>query len=368
MANLSSSADALLTEHLRYTPLSLIDDIINTVNAIIYQAIQAIESGLLSTPPQALGFGAESSSTNLSIRDTDDNGNVQYPEAAMEIENGVHQLETLLEAATDKNFDIFEIYALRNILTVHDLAPWMRLGHYEDLFLPLHPSSPTPTSILELRQRVQETQKLNLSLQNEYARNATLLSRVKALITPPTNSPTTGPKTEQDSPNHHHHSHPTSSSSQPSEPVSNVNFTFLTTPPAAQSLGLTLQPPIPQPHSNPNSISSPNTPLTTLATFTTSQLPSLRALLSSLRPALRTLSTKPATYTPREQERRNYLEERVRRAVAGREMMDVGEEQSEGVVGGERRTAEEVAALEAIVGSSGGGGEGAREGDVEMRG
>ena len=49
-------------------------------------------------------------------------------------------------------------------------------------------------------------------------------------------------------------------------------------------------------------------------------------------------------------------------------MMDVGEEQSEGVVGGERRTAEEVAALEAIVGSSGGGGEGAREGDVEMRG
>ena len=50
----------------------------------------------------------------------------------MEIENGVHQLETLLEATVDKTFDKFEIYTLRNILTVpEDLAPWMRLGHYE---------------------------------------------------------------------------------------------------------------------------------------------------------------------------------------------------------------------------------------------
>lgn len=55
-----------------------------------------------------------------------------HPEAKDEIENGVHQLETLLEATVDKAFDKFEIYTLRNILTVPDeLAPWMRLGHYE---------------------------------------------------------------------------------------------------------------------------------------------------------------------------------------------------------------------------------------------
>ena len=49
-----------------------------------------------------------------------------------EIENGVHALETLLEATVDKTFDKFEIYTLRNILTVpDDLAPWMRLAHYE---------------------------------------------------------------------------------------------------------------------------------------------------------------------------------------------------------------------------------------------
>ncbi len=49
-----------------------------------------------------------------------------------EIENGVHRLETLLEATVDKTFDRFEIFTLRNILTVpDDLSGWMRLAHYE---------------------------------------------------------------------------------------------------------------------------------------------------------------------------------------------------------------------------------------------
>lgn len=55
-----------------------------------------------------------------------------YPEARLEIENGLHQLETLLEANVDKAFDKFEIYVLRNILTVpEDLLFWVRLKHYE---------------------------------------------------------------------------------------------------------------------------------------------------------------------------------------------------------------------------------------------
>lgn len=59
-------------------------------------------------------------------------------DSSAEIENGVHQLETLLESTVDKAFDQFEIYTLRNILTIPDnLAPWMRLGHYEvQLHLP----------------------------------------------------------------------------------------------------------------------------------------------------------------------------------------------------------------------------------------
>ena len=106
---------------------SLIDDIINTVNTIVYRAIEAIENGLFSIPPQQLGYSPDSNtSVATSIPDVD------HPESKDEIENGVHQLETLLEATVDKTFDKFEIYALRNILTVpDDLAPWMRLGHYE---------------------------------------------------------------------------------------------------------------------------------------------------------------------------------------------------------------------------------------------
>jgi len=94
--------------------------------------MEALENGLLQIPPRSLGFGHESNSTSRSIPDTDGNGNVEYPEAAAEIENGVHQLETLLESTVDKAFDYFEIWTLRNVLTIpDDLAPWMRLGHYE---------------------------------------------------------------------------------------------------------------------------------------------------------------------------------------------------------------------------------------------
>lgn len=97
---------------------------------MIYQAISSLESGLLATPPERLGFGhANNGST---IPDTDEDGNVVYPEARLEIENGLHQLETLLEANVDKAFDKFEIYVLRNILTVpEDLLFWVRLKHYE---------------------------------------------------------------------------------------------------------------------------------------------------------------------------------------------------------------------------------------------
>lgn len=109
---------------------SLIDDILNSINNLIYQAISSLESGLLATPPERLGFAhANSSST---IPDTDEDGNVVYPEAKLELENGLHQLETLLEATVDKAFDKFEIYVLRNIFTVpDDLLNYIRLSHHE---------------------------------------------------------------------------------------------------------------------------------------------------------------------------------------------------------------------------------------------
>lgn len=109
---------------------SLIDDIINSINNLIYQAISGLETSLIATPPERLGFAHATNGST--IPETDEDGNVLYPEAKLELENGLHQLETLLEANVDKAFDKFEIYLLRNILTVpEDLLSWVRLKHYE---------------------------------------------------------------------------------------------------------------------------------------------------------------------------------------------------------------------------------------------
>jgi kinetochore protein Mis12/MTW1 len=109
---------------------SLIDDVINSINNLIYQAISSLESGLLSTPPERLGFSHAANGST--IPDTDEDGNVVYPEARLEIENGLHQLETLLESTVDKAFDKFEIVVLRNTFRVdEELLGWVRLKHYE---------------------------------------------------------------------------------------------------------------------------------------------------------------------------------------------------------------------------------------------
>ena len=111
---------------------SLIDDIINSVNNLVYQGISSLENGLTATPPARLGFKPSKAAPNSG---EDGDASVDYPGAKQEIEEGLHQLETLLESTVDKNFDKFEIYVLRNILSVpEDLAGWIRLNHYQVCF------------------------------------------------------------------------------------------------------------------------------------------------------------------------------------------------------------------------------------------
>ncbi|MCJ1479099.1 hypothetical protein MMC13_007783 [Lambiella insularis] len=311
MEDSRTSVDALLTEHFRYTPLSLIDDIINTVNAIIYRAVQAIENGLLSTPPQALGFGADES-TNLAIPDADGDGNVDFPEARDEIENGVHQLETLLEATVDKRFDLFEIYTLRNILNVRDwLVPWVRLAHYGDLTFPISPSAPTPTSILNLRRKLQETQKLNLALEHEHAGNAALLSQLRSLV----GEAASTKKEEADT-------KPPALSSGP--------FNFL----SSHMAGI------------------PSRPLTTSAQFTAAQLPALRSLVAELRPKLASLpsASKTVDWESDAEQRREYIDGIARRVVSEHRVA----EESAGPEMKRRIAGEEVRDLEGIVHAMGG--------------
>lgn len=124
-------SDTTYLSDLQLTELqSLIDDVINSINNLIYQAISSLETGLLSTPPERLGFSHAANGST--IPDTDEDGNVVYPEARLEIENGLHQLETLLESTVDKAFDKFEIVVLRNTFRVdEELLGWVRLKHYE---------------------------------------------------------------------------------------------------------------------------------------------------------------------------------------------------------------------------------------------
>lgn len=153
MATSDQIKNALLTEHFRYTPLvsassqfplalntdnqqTLLDDIINTVNELVYQAVSEIETALLNVPKEQLGFPANAPAQQDGA---EDNNGEDASEAAArtEIEAGIVKLESLLNSTIDKNFDKLEIYTLRNLLTVSNakedegLENWIVLDHYK---------------------------------------------------------------------------------------------------------------------------------------------------------------------------------------------------------------------------------------------
>lgn len=109
---------ALLTEHLGFAPLTLIDQVINDVNGIMYKCTDALERFLTKR------------------RDAQVSANSDNVFSGDEIKLGAAELETLLESHVDKNFDKFELYTLRNILTIPgDLVDngWIRLKHHDGL-------------------------------------------------------------------------------------------------------------------------------------------------------------------------------------------------------------------------------------------
>lgn len=112
--------------HHLYPCQNLLDDIINSINDISYRGLESIEKGLGAPDPATLGFkDSPDVQDNIPAQSAEDRK--QY-----EIDNGVHQLETLLESSIDKNFDIMEIFALRNMLAIpDDVKDWVKLRHYE---------------------------------------------------------------------------------------------------------------------------------------------------------------------------------------------------------------------------------------------
>lgn len=134
MAARDEMTEALLTEHFHYTPLTLVDDIINTVIEVVYQALNNIEAALSNVPPEQLGFSATSEQANTAKEELEE---ALQTAALAEISDGIVKLESLLNATVDKDFDKLEIYTLRNLLTVsnakddENLAEWVVLDHYK---------------------------------------------------------------------------------------------------------------------------------------------------------------------------------------------------------------------------------------------
>ncbi|KAJ9134474.1 Kinetochore-associated protein MTW1 [Pleurostoma richardsiae] len=262
MATASANSDtALLTEHFGYPPVSLLDDIINTVNLLAEKALDNVEQGLLAQPPENLGFRAShaSKSSKKDAAAASQQPQSSAEEAARhEIENGTHQLETLLCASIDRNFDKFELYVMRNILCVRpEDRDWIRLGHYEGLsFDDGAADGPSVESLSRLRARLQASQKLNCMLHAERARNEALLSELRALMgAPAAGAPPPRVKKEEDA--------------EDAEPEgaggdTRAAFGFL------RDRGDLAD-------------GDAETPLTTTTAFTLSQMQALRALSTSLR-------------------------------------------------------------------------------------
>ncbi|OSS48693.1 hypothetical protein B5807_07058 [Epicoccum nigrum] len=357
MANPQQQENMLLTEHFSWPPISLIDDIINAVNEVLYRCTDTFEQGISGAPPHLLGF-ADRYAAERRTPDKDDEGNDVYPDAALEMEEGVLKLETLMENAVDKNFDKLEIWTLRNVLCLPrgeaELARWVRLGHYAGVDVDkargvegeLEGGSWSPEKLFALRRKLVETQKLHAALAGEASRNAAQIQQLKALLRPTDH----GTKRESAS--------PAKQDGRGDAGNAPASLAFLAHTPAAQALGVGA-PSSKATASSSSSSSSPtaNHPLATHASFTTSQLPHLRSLLATLRPHLAATALPPNTNTAKSSssdggvdpghERRLYLESQSKR-ILERRGVDT-KEGVEGAVEGGRVRAEEVRGLEGIV-------------------
>jgi kinetochore protein Mis12/MTW1 len=240
--------------------------------------------------------------------------------AKHEIENGVHQLETLLEAKIDKNFDKLELYALRNILSVPaEVRDWVRLSHYDGLNFVPDEDAPNVESIALQRRKLRETQKLHTLLATEKAKNEATILSLKALLA------ISGDKVE----------------SEVEAEAPYPAFTFL---------------------KNKGELTGDaQRPVTTTTSFTLSQLPALEAILANLQPRLEALSNGNANGEGDKtwrRERVEFIEKETRKHlenVRGLELGDMGEIR-DGEWQGEGRKIgkQEVEDLEAVVGMIGG--------------
>ncbi|CAG8772792.1 15468_t:CDS:2, partial [Cetraspora pellucida] len=131
-----------LVEHFGFAPISVIDDVINSVNDLLYTAIMGLEQFVLS----------ELNSSE-------------------EVDQGIHQVETLLESLVDHHFDMFEIYTLRNIFAIPDKLEIV-LPHREgmDFTLDQAKEERVDQELDAMRKKVLAVKAMNYKLKEEISR------------------------------------------------------------------------------------------------------------------------------------------------------------------------------------------------------
>ena len=126
----------LLIEHFGYKPISVIDDIINAINEIMYKCTEQLEQIFVD---QKLQLDKERASKKSNDMEDDIIVDDVVEEKSYTIEDiriGTATLESLLEHNINKNFDKFEVYALRNVFTLPENLieeGYIRLRHHKSL-------------------------------------------------------------------------------------------------------------------------------------------------------------------------------------------------------------------------------------------
>ncbi|KAI9506846.1 hypothetical protein GGI25_000124 [Coemansia spiralis] len=156
----SEKTQSLIVEHFGFLPISFIDEIINAANDTIYRATDALskfvekEQGSSEATSQA-----------------------------------VNKAETLLEHAVDKNFDKFELYALRNLFNIPEgLEDYIVMPHQQHTGITIDDApvfaedeAAIDKELEEVRRQLVAHNLLKTKLQNDIAKVERGIRRLQAL-------------------------------------------------------------------------------------------------------------------------------------------------------------------------------------------
>lgn len=140
----------LLIEHFGYQPISVIDDIINVINEIMYRCTEQLEQTLINQKV-SIDKRLEQEKRQRKEREIKDdiivdmnnddeksNSNSKSKYSIEDIQVGTATLESFLEHTINKNFDKFEVYSLRNVFKLPEdlvVGGYVRLKHHEGLYV-----------------------------------------------------------------------------------------------------------------------------------------------------------------------------------------------------------------------------------------